>query len=152
SDSRPLPHGTSRTLAPSGTPRACRRKSASAAVTVSGTARSHMSSATPSKKVLHHPLSSMRSLPASGWSRPRSGAYGKPGLCLVPGPERKGAVVQHVYFILAAVHVLALVVTGILWAVIDLVPGTRLKRHFRDVRAVHFGSLYLVPWFLGLAY
>jgi hypothetical protein len=61
--------------------------------------------------------------------------------------------VRKLYFILAGVHILAVVVTGSLWLVIDLVPGSsRLKRHFRDVRAVHFGSLYLVPWFLGLAF
>ena len=59
---------------------------------------------------------------------------------------------QTLYFILAAVHIAAVAVTGILWAVVDLVPGSRLKPHFRDIRAVHFGSLYLVPWFLGLAY
>jgi hypothetical protein len=60
--------------------------------------------------------------------------------------------VQALYFILAAVHILSLVVTGILWTAIDLVPGSRLRPHLRDIRAVHFGSLYLVPWFLGLAY
>jgi hypothetical protein len=59
---------------------------------------------------------------------------------------------QALYFILAAVHVVTLVVTGILWTVIDLVPGSGLRPHFRDVRAVHFGSLYLVPWFLGLSW
>jgi hypothetical protein len=59
---------------------------------------------------------------------------------------------QALYFILAALHILSLVATGILWTVIDLVPNTRLRPHFRDIRAVHFGSLYLVPWFLGLAY
>jgi len=59
---------------------------------------------------------------------------------------------QALYFILAAVHLVAIVVTGILWTVIDLVPGSKLRRHLRDIRAVHFGSLYLVPWFLGLAY
>jgi hypothetical protein len=59
---------------------------------------------------------------------------------------------QALYFILAAVHVVAVVVTGILWACIDLVPGSRLRPHLRDIRAVHFGSLYLVPWFLGLAW
>jgi hypothetical protein len=59
---------------------------------------------------------------------------------------------QALYFILAALHIVSLVVTGILWTVIDLVPNTRLRPHFRDIRAVHFGSLYLVPWFLGLAY
>ena len=59
---------------------------------------------------------------------------------------------QKVYFILAAVHVVSLVVTGILWTIIDLVPHSRLRPQLRDIRAVHFGSLYLVPWFLGLAY
>jgi hypothetical protein len=59
---------------------------------------------------------------------------------------------ETAYFVLAAVHVVALVVTGILWTIIDLVPGSRLRPHLRDIRAVHFGSLYLVPWFLGLAY
>ena len=56
------------------------------------------------------------------------------------------------YLVLAALHIVSLVVTGILWTVIDLVPNTRLRPHYRDIRAVHFGSLYLVPWFLGLAY
>jgi hypothetical protein len=59
---------------------------------------------------------------------------------------------QTVYFILVAVHIVALVVTGILWTIIDLKPKTELRHHFRDIRAVHFGSLYLVPWFLGLAW
>jgi hypothetical protein len=56
------------------------------------------------------------------------------------------------YFVLAAVHIVALVVTGILWTIIDLVPRSGLKEHFRDIRAVHFGSLYLTPWLLGLAW
>jgi hypothetical protein len=56
------------------------------------------------------------------------------------------------YFVLAAVHMVAIVVTGILWTVIDLVPHSPLRPHFRDIRAVHFGSLYLVPWFFGLGY
>ncbi len=43
-------------------------------------------------------------------------------------------------------------VTGVLWTLIDLVPHSRLRPHLRDIRAVHFGSLYLVPWFLGLAW
>ena len=60
--------------------------------------------------------------------------------------------VERVYFILAAVHVVAVVVTGILWTTIDLVPGSKLRLHLRDIRAVHFGSLYLVPWFLGLSW
>jgi hypothetical protein len=59
---------------------------------------------------------------------------------------------QRLYFVLAAVHVAAVVVTGILWTIIDLVPHSRLRPRLRDIRAVHFGSLYLVPWFLGLAY
>ncbi|HEY1375618.1 MAG TPA: hypothetical protein VGF55_02430 [Gemmataceae bacterium] len=59
---------------------------------------------------------------------------------------------ETVYVILAAVHVVALVVTGVLWTIIDLVPKAWLRPHLRDIRAVHFGSLYLVPWFLGLAY
>jgi hypothetical protein len=60
--------------------------------------------------------------------------------------------VQALYFVLAAVHVVAVVVTGIFWTLIDLIPQSGLRAHFRDIRAVHFGSLYLVPWFLGLAY
>jgi hypothetical protein len=59
---------------------------------------------------------------------------------------------QPLYFVLAGVHLVAIVVTGILWVIIDLVPQVKLRNHLRDVRAVHFGSLYLVPWFLGLAY
>jgi hypothetical protein len=59
---------------------------------------------------------------------------------------------QPLYFVLAAVHLVAIVVTGILWVIIDLVPQSKLRNHLRDVRAVHFGSLYLVPWFLGLTY
>jgi hypothetical protein len=60
--------------------------------------------------------------------------------------------IERVYFILTAVHIVAVVVTGILWVVIDLVPGTKLRRHLRDIRAVHFGSLHLVPWFFGLSW
>src|SRR5437016_5451654 len=59
---------------------------------------------------------------------------------------------QTLYFVLAAVHVVSLVVTGALWTVIDLKPQVGLRPHLRDIRAVHFGSLYLVPWFLGLAW
>ena len=56
------------------------------------------------------------------------------------------------YFILAAFHMIAVVATGILWAAFDLGLKEQLRPHLRDIRAVHFGSLYLVPWFLGLAY
>jgi hypothetical protein len=59
---------------------------------------------------------------------------------------------QALYFVLVAVHIAAVVVTGILWTILDLVPKSTLRREFRDIRAVHFGSLYLVPWFLGLAF
>jgi hypothetical protein len=59
---------------------------------------------------------------------------------------------QWLYFVLTAVHLVAIVVTGMMWTVIDLVPGSGLRRNLRDIRAVHFGSLYLVPMFLGLAY
>jgi hypothetical protein len=59
---------------------------------------------------------------------------------------------QGLYFILAAVHLVAIPVTGILWTTIVLNPQSPLKKNFRDIRAVHFGSLYLVSLFLGLAY
>lgn len=59
---------------------------------------------------------------------------------------------QSLYFVLAAFHMAAVAVTGILWTIIDLVPGSSLKNNFRDIRAVHFGSLYLVPTLLGLAF
>jgi hypothetical protein len=59
---------------------------------------------------------------------------------------------QTLYFILVTVHLVAIVVTGILWTLIDVVPETGLRRHLRDIRAVHFGSLYLVPILLGLAW
>jgi len=58
---------------------------------------------------------------------------------------------HKLYFSLAAFHMVAVVVTGLLWTAYDLGVHS-LKPHFRDIRAVHFGSLYLVPWFLGLAY
>jgi hypothetical protein len=56
------------------------------------------------------------------------------------------------YMILTAVHMVAIVVTGVLWTILDVKKGSSLRPHFRDIRAVHFGSLYLVPWFLGLAW
>jgi hypothetical protein len=73
---------------------------------------------------------------------------------LANGPHRRigPRLMQTLYFILVAVHILAVVATGILWTILDLWPGASLKRSFRDIRAVHFGSLYLTPWFLGLAF
>ena len=59
---------------------------------------------------------------------------------------------RELYFVLAALHIVSMVSTGILWTLLDLKLAASLKPHFRDIRAVHFGSLYLVPWFLGLAY
>jgi hypothetical protein len=69
---------------------------------------------------------------------------------LVPAPGEQG--IQALYFVLAAVHVVAVAVTGVLWTVVDLVPDSRLRRQLRDIRAVHFGSLWLTPWLLGLAW
>jgi hypothetical protein len=59
---------------------------------------------------------------------------------------------QSLYFILAGLHIVAVVATGMLWTIIVLKPQLQLRRNLRDIRAVHFGSLYLVGWFLGLAY
>jgi hypothetical protein len=59
---------------------------------------------------------------------------------------------QPLYFILVAVHLVALVVTGIMWTIIDLVPNSSLRANVRDIRAVHFGSLYLIPILLGLSW
>ena len=56
------------------------------------------------------------------------------------------------YFSLAALHMVTMVITGILWTAYDLGAQAPLRPHLRDIRAVHFGSLYLVPWFLGLAW
>jgi hypothetical protein len=56
------------------------------------------------------------------------------------------------YMILVAVHLVAIVVTGILWTIVDVIPKSELRKNFRDIRAVHFGSLYLVPILLGLAW
>src|SRR5262249_21541330 len=61
-------------------------------------------------------------------------------------------LVQKVYFALVALHLLTVLVSGILWTVVDVVPGSKLKAHYRDIQAVHFGSLYLVPTLLGLAW
>jgi hypothetical protein len=58
---------------------------------------------------------------------------------------------RALYYILAAVHILAMVVTGAMWVVVDVWPKSHLRLHLRDIRAVHFGCLYLVPWLLGLA-
>jgi len=41
---------------------------------------------------------------------------------------------------------------AVVWPTIILYPQSSLKKNFRDIRAVHFGSLYLVPMFLGLSY
>ncbi|MBM4068296.1 MAG: hypothetical protein FJ271_05050 [Planctomycetes bacterium] len=59
---------------------------------------------------------------------------------------------QSLYFVLAAVHLVAIAITGIMWTIIDLRPNSSLKKNFRDIRAVHFGSLYLTPILLGLAF
>ncbi len=56
------------------------------------------------------------------------------------------------YMVLVAIHFVSLVVTGMMWTYIDLVKSSPLKRHLRDIRAVHFGSLWLIPIFFGLAW
>jgi hypothetical protein len=56
------------------------------------------------------------------------------------------------YAVLTLIHIVAIIVTGVMWMVIDVNHQTSLRTQLRDIRAVHFGSLYLVPWFLGLAY
>lgn len=56
------------------------------------------------------------------------------------------------YSVLIAIHIIAIIVTGIMWVIIDVQPSSPLRSQLRDIRAVHFGSLYLVPWFLGLAW
>ncbi len=56
------------------------------------------------------------------------------------------------YIIFVAVLLVSVLVSGILWTIVDLVPGSRLRQHQRDIMAVHFGSLYLIPTLLGLAY
>jgi hypothetical protein len=58
----------------------------------------------------------------------------------------------QLYMILVAVHLVAIVVSGTMWTIIDLNPKSSLRSNFRDIRAVHFGSLYLVPTLLGLAW
>src|SRR5947209_5906928 len=98
----------------------------------------------------------MSSAVAVSPGRTADGAGGWPGIA----PQGRAAatrqtqrkVMQTLYFLLAALHVVAVVVTGILWTLLDLGDGSKLRPHLRDIRAVHFGSLYLVPWFLGLAY
>jgi hypothetical protein len=59
---------------------------------------------------------------------------------------------QALYFVLAAFHLVAIAVTGILWTILDINPKSRLQANFRDIRAVHFGSLHLTAMLLGLAY
>ncbi len=59
---------------------------------------------------------------------------------------------RSIYIVLGALHIVSMFVTGFLWTLIDLGLAPKLKANYRDIRAVHFGSLYLVPWFFGLAY
>src|SRR5436305_328387 len=47
------------------------------------------------------------------------------------------------YVVLAAFHLAAVVVTGIMWTIVDLVPDSALKANYRDIRAVHFRLLGL---------
>jgi hypothetical protein len=34
---------------------------------------------------------------------------------------------QKVYFVLVAVHLVAIVVSGALWTIVDLVPGSKMR-------------------------
>src|SRR5262249_534395 len=65
---------------------------------------------------------------------------------------RDGKSMYKLYIALAAVNLLTVLISGVLWTIVDLVPGSKLRQHLRDIQAVHFGSLYLVPTLLGLAY
>ncbi|MDX1944130.1 MAG: hypothetical protein SFU86_01885 [Pirellulaceae bacterium] len=56
----------------------------------------------------------------------------------------------QLYFILTAVHLVAIVITGVLWFIVDIDKTSSLRKSLKDIRAVHFGSLYLVPMFLSL--
>lgn len=58
----------------------------------------------------------------------------------------------RLYLVLAAVHIVALVVIGIPWTAFDLGYQAKPRAHLRSIRAVHFGSLYLVPWLVALAW
>lgn len=54
---------------------------------------------------------------------------------------------QALDLVLAVLHLGAIVVTRLLWTIIDLRPGSKLRQHLRAVWAVHFASLNLVPMF-----
>jgi hypothetical protein len=60
--------------------------------------------------------------------------------------------VTSLYFSLAAIHIYAIVLTGVLWLIIDFKPQSKLHRHLKIIRGVHFGSLFVVPMILGLAF
>lgn len=59
---------------------------------------------------------------------------------------------ERLYIALAGFHLIAVVVTGIIWTIIVLLPQTPLRHYLGHNRAVHFGSLWLVPILLGLSY
>jgi hypothetical protein len=56
------------------------------------------------------------------------------------------------YATLAALQLIVVVGTGVLWAAIVLVPKLKLQRYLQMIRATHFGALYLAPLFLGLGW
>jgi hypothetical protein len=56
------------------------------------------------------------------------------------------------YATLAALQLIVVVGTGVLWAVIVLVPKSQLRRYSQMIRAAHFGALFLAPLFLGLGW
>src|SRR5579871_6851946 len=82
-----------------------------------------------------------------------SGGMARPAGCLGTGPppgptdrpgrrarrigrapaiaRQVGTPMQVLYFVLAAVHIVAVAVTGILWTTIILMPKSRLRPHLR---------------------
>lgn len=55
------------------------------------------------------------------------------------------------YLILAAVQFLTIAITGVMWMIHVLRPGSILAPHFREIRIVHLGALFIAPTLLTLA-
>src|SRR5437660_11346421 len=100
--------------------------------------------------ISHFDLAGCRASPP--WVQVTSGRQTASNGAPLAAERRSRESMQKLYFVLAALHIVSMVVTGALWTIIDLSPTSRLRKHLRDIRAVHFGSLYLVPWFLGLSW
>ncbi|HXY34049.1 MAG TPA: hypothetical protein VEI07_07470 [Planctomycetaceae bacterium] len=62
---------------------------------------------------------------------------------------------HELYFVLAALHIRSMAITGILWTLIDLKLVPSLKPHFRNIRAVTSVRSTWCPglvFFSGLGY